>query len=223
MMLTLAWKEFREHRSIWLTMVVMTALLGPALGKVIIASGGTHALIWVHLAIVGLAATYGLVCGSMMLAGEDEAGTLTFLDIFLGRRGLLWLAKFAIGIVLVLGQAFTVAFLLFLLKQVAPSWGLHLIGIGRRGLPMMPPAMIGDSNHAMWFLVLPVLTLEAFAWGLLGSAFSRRVLSAAAIAASVAGLVWIVGGGAEAAVFLVVRVVGALIAYRLAKIDQIEA
>src|SRR6516164_6054960 len=47
------------------------------------------------LTILGMAACYGVVCGAMMFAGEQEGGTLVFLDIFLGRRGLLWMGKFA--------------------------------------------------------------------------------------------------------------------------------
>src|SRR5262249_1351473 len=52
----------------------------------------------VGLAVLGMAAAYGGVCGAMMLAGEREGGTLVLLDIFLGRRGLLWLAKGLLGV-----------------------------------------------------------------------------------------------------------------------------
>ena len=94
MILTLTWKEYREHRSIWLTMVVMTGLLAAGLALFATPEEG---LVRVGLSVLGMAAVYGVVCGAMMLAGEREAGTLVFLDIFLGRRGLLWLWKSLIG------------------------------------------------------------------------------------------------------------------------------
>ena len=84
MIFTLAWKELREHQGIWLTMVVMTVVLGAGLAK-IVALGDPHiAVPTAAFTIFGMAAAYGVVCGSMMFAGEREGGTLPFLDIFLG-------------------------------------------------------------------------------------------------------------------------------------------
>ena len=84
MIFTLAWKEVREHQSIWLTMVVMSIALGLGLSKVVALGDATLAAPVAALTILGLAATYGVVCGAMMFAGEHEGGTLVFLDIFLG-------------------------------------------------------------------------------------------------------------------------------------------
>lgn len=190
MIVTLAWKELREHWPVWFTMVVLTILLGPGLGQ-IISGGNPGSQAQVHLTILGLAGAYGAVCGAMMLAGEHEGGTITHLDIFLGRRGLLWLGKFGIGVVLVATQAGTVALVLALMKQAPPQWGWALLGLGKQGVVGMPAGGALPVQPTLWFLILPVVTLEAYAWGLLGSALSRRVLSAAAVAAGVATPVWL--------------------------------
>jgi hypothetical protein len=137
-----------------------------------------------------MGAAYGVVCGSMMLAGEHEGGTLAFLDIFLGRRYLLWIGKFLIGIVLVLAEAFAVALTVFLTQQTPPTWAPALIGgFGGGGIHLPGFAQLG-SGPEIWFLVVPVVTLEAYAWGLLGSSLARRVLAGAAIATAAATPIW---------------------------------
>ncbi len=117
MILTLLWKEVREHQSIWLTMVVMTSVLGYGLTRIVAPDDAALATMVGALIVLGMGAAYGIVCGGMMLAGEHEGGTLVFLDIFLGRRHLLWLGKFLIGIVLVLTEALAVALVFYLIKQ----------------------------------------------------------------------------------------------------------
>jgi hypothetical protein len=172
MILTLAWKEVREHQAIWLTMLVMTVVLGWGLPRLVAAGDPAGTAAVAALTILGMAAANGVVCGSMMFAGEHEGGTLVFLDIFLGCRGLLWFGKFAIGIVLVLAQAVAVALALLLLKQQPPDWIMALVGIDAR-----------HPDSRAWLLILPVVSLEAYALGLLGSSFTQRVLSGAALAA----------------------------------------
>src|SRR6202011_3244928 len=149
---TLAWKELREHQSIWLTMVVMTVILGHGLVRIVAPADPFTAVATATLTILGMAATYGVVCGSMMFAGEHEGGTLVFLDIFLGRRGLLWLAKVAIGSVLVMTQALAVGLAFGLLKQEPPDWAMALVG--QKGKP---------PNAIVWLLILPAMSLEAYA------------------------------------------------------------
>jgi hypothetical protein len=180
MIFTLAWKELREHQGIWITMVFMSIALGLGLAKIIALSDPNLAMPVATLTILGLAATYGVVCGAMMFAGEHEGGTLVFLDIFLGRRGLLWLGKFAIGLVLVVTQAVAVALVLVWLKQEAPAWVSAIVG-GHVGMGPRPLGAMADAK--VWLLILPVVTLEAFGWGLLGSSFTQRVLAGAALAA----------------------------------------
>lgn len=189
MILTLAWKEVREHRSIWITMVVMTVLLGWGLSHIVAAGDRNVAAAVAALTILGMAATYGVVCGAMMFAGEHEGGTLVFLDIFLGRRPLLWLGKFGLGAALALSQAIAVGGILCFLDQDAPAWGVGLLG-RQVGVGLRLHA-VGFGDASLWLFILPVVTLEAYVWGLFGSSLSRRVLSAAAVAAVGAAPVWL--------------------------------
>jgi hypothetical protein len=178
--LTLTWKELREHQGIWLTMAIMTVVTAWGL-PFIVALGeprlGAHIA---ALTLLGLTATYGVVCGSMMFAGEHEGGTLVFLDIFHGRRGLLWLGKFAIGCVLVVTQAAAVAVAFGLLNQEAPGWAISLVGGHGH-----------QSNAIVWLLILPIVSLEGYAFGLLGSSFTQRVLAGATVAAVGVTPVWL--------------------------------
>jgi hypothetical protein len=203
MILTLLWKELREHRSIWLTMVVMTCVLGFGLTRIVVPDDAALATMVGALIVLGMGATYGIVCGGMMLAGEHEGGTLVFLDIFLGRRHLLWLGKFLIGIVLVLAEALAVALVFYVIKQAPPAWAPALVGVTGMDRMLLPNAPLG-SNLEIWFIVLAV-TLEAYAWGLFGSAVTRRVLAGAAVAAVAAAPVWLAGTCLPAPAALLLR------------------
>jgi hypothetical protein len=222
MILTLAWKEYREHRSIWLTMAALTGLLGFGMAQLVAPHGSEASRVEIAtLTILGMAAAYGVVCGAMMLAGEHESGTLVFLDIFLGRRELLWLWKFLIGVPLVLAEALTVALVLYFLKQEPPDWLLVLIGKSPTtpiapafgGLPLVATVRASVED---WFLVLPAVTLEAYAWGLLGSSLARRVLSAAALAAMMVAPLWLFTIFAPPQIFFGIRLAGAGLALLIA-------
>ncbi len=178
MLLTLAWKEYREHRGIWLTMIVLTGFFAFAINQLALSQDPAT---MIGLAMLALAAVYGVVCGSMMLAGEREGGTLVLYDIFLGRRGQVWTGKLLLGAILAVTEALAVSLILYLLKQLPPSWisapaglgGGERIWLGRRAQGPGP---------GFWFSVLPLVTLEAYAWGLLGSAMTKRVLTGAGLA-----------------------------------------
>ncbi len=214
MTLTLAWKEMREHQGIWLTMVFMTVVLGTGLSKIVALGDPGMAVPTAAFTIFGMAAAYGIVCGSMMFAGEHEGGTLVFLDIFLGRRGRLWAGKVAIGTVLVLTESLAVAAILNLLQQEPPGWALALVGYG----DAIRPGFGARLDPRAWFLVLPVMSLEAYAWGLLGSSLTKRVLAGAAVAAVGFTPVWLLALLASSPCFLGLRVVLAvvLLAFSLA-------
>lgn len=212
-MISLLWKEYREHRSIWLTMVISTSLL--ALVLVQFTSGGDASstrvgLVSIPLMVLGMAAAYGVVCGAMMFAGEREAGTMVFLDIFSGKRDLLWLCKFAIGILLAATEALVIALIVQqLLKQPPPPWLPTLVG-QKSGEAFISGT--GTADPSYWFAVLPLVTLEAYGWGLLGSSFTRRVLSGAAVAALMAAPVWLIAVFTPPPVSLGIRLVTAGIA-----------
>jgi hypothetical protein len=211
MILTLAWKEYREQRSVWFTMVLLTGLLAFCIIQ-LSAPGSAYVAGRVALAVLGLAGAYGVVCGSMMLAGEREGGTLVFLDIFLGRRGLLWLWKSLIGVLLAVSEALAVALVLHLLKEEPPGWLRALIGQGGAGALGFQHASRSSPSTALWFWALPVVTLEAYAWGLLGSALTRRVLSGAGLAILIAFPFWLVAVLTPPPVSLALRLTTAAVA-----------
>jgi hypothetical protein len=203
---TLAWKEYREHRSVWLTMVALTGLLAFAVAR-LSAPGSPAVAVRVALAALCLAGAYGVVCGAMMLAGEREGGTLVFLDIFLGRRGRLWLWKCLTGVALAVAEALAVALVLLLLKEDPPGWLGALAGHGGATALGFRPSPLFKPSPALWFGVLPLVTLEAYAWGLLGSALTRRVLSGAGLAILFAAPFWLVAVLTPPPVSLTLRLV----------------
>jgi hypothetical protein len=217
--LTLAWKEYREHRTIWVAMAAMSALLVVGIGQAVAPSGFAVAvpdkLLPVIITALAMAGTYGLVCGGMLYAGEREAGTLTFLDVFSGQRPALWAAKLFLGVFLVVSQALLLAALVtYLGLPQPPRWlGLALqdseqsVVHGQWGAPPKPSAL------ANWYWTLTVVALEAYAWGLFGSALCRRVLSAAALAAVCMAFVWFLGSFGPPLVFLLLRVILAGMAF----------
>src|SRR5262249_54939765 len=99
-MTAVLWKEYREQRVIWVTFLL--AGLGFVLGIAPLLSTDEGAEL---LASLVLCWTYGLVCGSMLLAGEREEGTLRFLDSLPGDRWGLWQSKFFAGVVFTLSLA----------------------------------------------------------------------------------------------------------------------
>ena len=200
MIFTLAWKERREHQGIWLTMIIMTVVMGLGLPQIVAMGDPSIAVQVAALAILGMAAAYGVVCGAMMFAGEHEGGTLVFLDIFLGRRSLLWMGKFLIGVILVVTQVAVVALALRLLKQDPPGWAMALVGQNA-----------DRPDRSVWILILPVVSLEAYAWGLLGSSLTRRVLAGAAVAALGVTPVWLLAIIAPPYVFFPLQAVIAVV------------
>jgi len=210
MIVTLAWKEFREHWSIWLTMVFMTGVMGFGVAELAARDALSSRAAIQALTILGMAATYGAVCGAMMFAGERESGTLVFLDIFHGRREWLWIGKVLIGICLAISEALAVGLMLHLLKQVPPEWTGAIIGMGREAIQFRLDGGVPEPiTAAFWFRVLPIVTLEAYAWGLFGSALSRRVVSGAGIAAVLVAPVWLFTVFMPPPIFLGVRLVAA--------------
>jgi hypothetical protein len=170
MMRALAWKEVREHRMVWLTMLSL-ALLSVLGLPITLKTEGMDTLQVPELRIVIAAAViiagvYGLVCGAMMLASEREQGTLPFLDSLTGRRGGVWFRKLLLGIVfaLVLG---------LIVGAAAMAMGLEGYGWPRR----------------LWLIALPAVAVQAFLWGMVGSALCRSVMPAIGVGAVLSVLV----------------------------------
>src|SRR5258708_6391536 len=154
----LAWKEYRESRPIWLAIALLStaiALLVPMFVDVMgVADPASMKISLIGLPVGILGIAYGLVAGAMLLAGERETRTLDLLDHLAPRRRTLWESKVQIGALLALAQG------VFLMA---------LIALVRRGYP--------GSDWAI--PLIPLLALEGFIWGCLGSALCPTVLLAA--------------------------------------------
>jgi hypothetical protein len=162
MIATLLWKEYREHRAPWLMLAAvgvggllgLAALLAPQ-GDV---TGGSVGEMLQAVAVL-LAWTYGMVCGSMLLAGERENNTLTFLDILPVSRLRLWLVKLGVGAALLVAQVGVLAGLF--------GWQHWFSGPG----------------HAVVLVLLMIFVgLLGLAWGLLFSARGQNVLNVIGLA-----------------------------------------
>jgi len=157
MIRALVWKEYREQRAIWLTLAVvggsglygLSRLMAP---EGILSSNGFRESL--QTVAVLFAWTYGLVCGAMLLANENEAGTMSFLDMLPARRLELWIVKCLFG-------------LLLLLAQVAVLAGF-VVGLG-----------ITETNLQLLATLLGMLCfgLVALSWSLLFSALGENVLN----------------------------------------------
>lgn len=173
MTIALAWKEWRDHRAIWFTLAL--AIVGGLALFVALVDPPGHvrlntdkAILVFGLAYI-LAVTYGLVCGSMMIAGEVEAGTQAYLDAHAGSRGEIWRGKFIGGMLLTLAQGLVaVLTLTVIMEPVTQDTGAFLV------------LSIGLSLAA----------LEAFCWGMFFSARQETVLGAAAMTAVVLMIIW---------------------------------
>jgi hypothetical protein len=162
MIQALLWKEYREHRAVWLTLAVVSAAGMFGLTR-LMAPDGLSPDPYVRGSLEAVAVlfawTYGLVCGSMLLAVERESGTLTFLDMLPARRLELWLVKYLIGLVLFLGQ-----------------------------VAVLTAIVIGlDINDSAWDLAATLMMMLVFglfgmSWGLLFSARGESVLNVIGLA-----------------------------------------
>jgi hypothetical protein len=172
---TLAWKDYREHLPVWAAMaglaIFLIVILTQAFASQGVAAAPAEKLKIIALASIILTASYGLICGAMMLAGEHEARTQTFLDMLPAGRKRLWITKVFAGALFTLAQALVVTGVLVIL-------GLTEV----KALP------------ADWQRALPLVGLEAFAYGLFGSVLGRSVLGAGGWALLPLTVGWIAGG-----------------------------
>jgi hypothetical protein len=166
----LLWKEYRQQRAFWLAIALLAVLLvislsatmGHGNGAQMVQEKDLRATLMVLVFV--LAISYGVVSGALVLAGERDDGTMVFLDSLPGRRGLLWQRKCLAGLLLTLSQS---------LALIALSVGM---------------------GFASWTsaLLLPVVALDAFTWGLLGGAQRQRVMSAVLTGIAYMSCSWLV-------------------------------
>src|SRR4051794_12781786 len=96
MLKMILWKEYREQRGVWLVLAAVTAaaIFGVAYGMGIEGKQGQGPREMLSIAVLILAWTYGAVCGAMLLAGESEGGTQSFIDALPAGRLSVWWCKF---------------------------------------------------------------------------------------------------------------------------------
>ncbi len=152
----LLWKEYRQQRTLWLAIALLAILLAVVLNQTLdqgrARNFSPHDRLpsSVNMLLFCLMVAHGTVTGAMLLAGEKEDGTLVFLDRLTGIRGPVWVRKFVAGALFTLAQCLVLAAL--------------SLGLG--------------SGSWSEVLFVPLLGLDALAWGLLGGALFRTVLPA---------------------------------------------
>jgi ABC-type transport system involved in multi-copper enzyme maturation permease subunit len=162
----LVWKEYREHRSVWIAMALLAVVSLTVAVPLLLPHGwkaasddNAFSLLAATFIVTGM---YGLVCGAMMFAGERESHGMGFLDTLPLGRGTLWWWKVLIGAVFVL-----------LYSGVVLTTGIAMGLVG--------PGAI----HPAATVLLPFAALECYVLGLCASTFCRTVLTAVALAALV--------------------------------------
>jgi hypothetical protein len=174
------WKEYRQQRAIWLAIVVLAILLVVSLDEFLGQGSGLQVYrderlrSTLLIVLLGLVVAQGMVSGALLLAGEKEDGTLVFLDNLTGKRGPIWIRKCVVGFFLTLSQSLALT-------------GLAM-GLG-----------FGSWQVVIFF---PLVGLEALAWGLLGGALCRTVLSAVFAAIVLMAGSWLVAFITRDVVFL---------------------
>jgi len=155
MIASLAWKEYREQRGIWLAIALLAGLL--ALNMGLLARGGfaeAHNDVFVREIVIGvlysLMVAQGVVYGAQALANEKESGSLGFLDALSSQRYPLWHTK------LVVGSFFTLV------------QGLVLFGL-------ILALQMGNWTHLFSLMVVGLLAL---CWGMVGGALCASVFPA---------------------------------------------
>ncbi len=150
----LVWKDLRQQRAIWLV-VALAAAAGVATLSALLRPGGNREDMLVG--VLWFAAWgYGLVCGSLLLAGETEDGTQGFLDLLPATRRRMWRVKAMTGAGLLLAQLVTLA-------------ALGLMATRRW---LVPGSLPVDSLGLLFFGVV------GYAWGLFCGSFTATVLKA---------------------------------------------
>src|SRR5262245_15622298 len=132
MMRVLVWKEYREGRLNWLALAILgvaSVFVVPAFVALFDPADPAAELTATLIALCILAVAYGVVVGSMLLTGEEEAGTLPFLDNLSARRSDVWWAKVQSGTLLVLSQGLLLSLCAWLADRKSTRLNSSHLGI----------------------------------------------------------------------------------------------
>jgi hypothetical protein len=204
MMRTMLWKEYREHRIIWLAMLLVNC--GTMFGIWFLDESGVFGMAQSasKLMTLGPVASllvwgYAMICGAMLLAGEREESTLNFLDTLPLTRFHLWLVKGQIGLLLLLGQILVLCVLLAVLRSTESPTVLNENDISQSFWPyvlgMMFSGAIGMA-YAFFFSARGEYVLNVLGMTIIGQAVAWLVaffLAFAAVISLHVSLSWIIG------------------------------
>jgi hypothetical protein len=158
MIRAMLWKEWREQRTVAATVLgfgaaalYLTAQFAePMAGGNPWEGGGPRELMALALAYLA-----GAVSGAILLADEKEVGTLEFLDTLPCRRQTIWVGKAVAGGLLAVGQCVAIAAFAMAFGSIDDRLGRPVYG-----------------------LVVLLVGVLAYAWGVFGGALARSTLGA---------------------------------------------
>ncbi len=164
----LMWKEYRQLRGVWIVVTLLAMLVLEGLLATVGSTTSwldhlnTSRIVLISIVVCGIAA-HGIVAGAMLIARDKEDGTEAFLDSLTCQRSGVWWNKLVIGLIMVILQG---------LVMVA-------LPVGHRAFSLEECAL------------LPLLGVSTLAWGVLGGALCRHVLSATLLATLLMGVSWL--------------------------------
>ncbi len=169
MALTLVWKELREQWTAWL-FLLLTTVAGYAGLAGLVSPGRSRdemltCLLWFT------AWAYGVICGALLFANENEDGTQDFLDILPISRRRLWRSKVGTGLALLATQLLILAVITALytpFRQATTLARFELSGI----------VLFGGIGYA-WGLYCGAFAPNVM--GAIGRAFGYFLLSAVVV------------------------------------------
>lgn len=167
---SIAWKEYRVLRPIWLSMLAITiamqllVLVSLGLSQKSVPMEGDPLTWWLFSVALAMCAMYALGCTAALFSAEREEGTYEFLKLRAVPPRKLVAQKAGLGLL-------STALLLFVV------WFTAFTFAGRLPSP--------EAQEALWYII-GLSIPEVFAWGTLFSLLLKQPLRAAVLAITAA-------------------------------------